>query len=241
MDTTVTEIADRIYRISTFLPQAGPAGLAFNQFLVDADEPLLFHTGLHATFPELLDAIRTVLPIERLRWITFGHYEADECGAMNDLLAVAPHATVAHGAIGVMVSVADQSTRPPRVLNDDEVLDLGGKRIRRIETPHVPHGWDAGLLYEETTGTLFAGDLFTCPGPHPATTASDMLAETISAEQALRYSSVGLQTRPTIERLAALEPRTLGLMHNAAYVGDAPAALRDLGAWYAEQLEPVMR
>ncbi len=166
MNTRVTEIADGIYQLSTHIEQAGPTGFTFNQFLVDGDEPLLFHTGLRVMFPAVAEAIATVMPLRRLRWITFGHFEADECGAMNDFLEAAPDATVAHGAVGVMVSVADQANRAPRVLADGDVLDLGGKRMRRIETPHVPHGWDAGLFYEETTGTLFAGDLLTRGGSY---------------------------------------------------------------------------
>src|SRR5215469_16961086 len=176
MQTQITEIADRIYRLSTHLPDAGPAGFTFNQFLIDAEEPLLFHTGLRGIFPAVSDAVDKTVSLKRLRWITFGHYEADECGAMNDFLAACPQATVAHGAVGVMVSVIDQANRMPHSLEDGEVIDLGGKRVRRIETPHVPHGWDAGLFYEETTQTLLAGDLFTIGGSYPATTDCDIVA-----------------------------------------------------------------
>ena len=143
METDVTEIADGIYRFSTFVPEIGPTGFTFNQFLVDADEPLLFHTGQRGMFPLVSAAIGRVMPVERLRWITFGHLEADECGAMNHFLAAAPDAQVAHGALGCMVSIDDLADRPPRPLGPDEVLDLGGKRIRNLDTPHVPHGWDA--------------------------------------------------------------------------------------------------
>src|SRR6266700_3185216 len=139
METKVDKIADRIYRLSTFVPDIGPTGFTFNQFLVDADEPLLFHTGLRGMFPVVSQAISTVTPIERLRWITFGHVEADECGAMNLFLAAAPNAKVAHGALGCMVSVNDMADRAPEPLGPDDVYDLGGKRIRNIDTPHVPH------------------------------------------------------------------------------------------------------
>ena len=237
MKTTVTEIADKIYRLSTHIPQAGPAGFTFNQFLIDADEPLLFHTGLKRIFPLLCEAIETVLPVSRLRWITFGHYEADECGAMNEFLARAPEATIAHGQMGVILSIMDQADREPRVLNDGDVLDLGGKRVRRLETPHVPHGWDAGLLFEETTGTLFAGDLFTIAGEYPATTESDLLERATAFERAFPGTALTAQTKPTIERLADLRPSTLALMHNSAWHGDGGAVLRELANWYGERFE----
>src|SRR3954464_12370266 len=162
METKVTEIADEIYRLSTFVPHiAEPAAFAFNSFLVRGEEPLLFHTGLRKMFPLNRDAVAKLIPVETLRWIAFGHYEADECGAMNEWMAVAPNAQVAHGQTGVMVSLNDMADRAPRVLADGETIDLGGKRVRYLDTPHTPHGWDAGVMYEEKTGTLLAGDLFT--------------------------------------------------------------------------------
>ena len=167
METTTTEIADGIYRFSTFVPEAN---LMFNQFLVKADEPLLFHTGLRQMFPLVSEALARSHQRRRLRWITFGHVEADECGSMNNWLAAAPNATVAHTAIGCMVSVNDLADRPPRPLEPGEVIDLGGKRVAALATPHVPHGWDADVYYEETTGTLFCGDLFTAVGTSPALT-----------------------------------------------------------------------
>ncbi len=159
METRINEIADGIFRLSTFVPEiAAPAGFTFNQFLVLGDEPLLFHTGPRRMFPLVREAVARLLPPERLRWITFGHVEADECGSLNQWLAAAPAATVAFGGLGVMVSVGDLADREPRGLGDDEVLDLGGKRVRYLATPHVPHGWDAGLLYEEVTGTCDGTD-----------------------------------------------------------------------------------
>ena len=168
MKTSTHEIADRIYRLSTCVPDAAPGGFTFNQFLIDADEPLLFHTGPRRMFPLVSEAVARILPLERLRWITFGHVESDECGAMNEFLAAAPRAEVAHGALGCMVSLDDLCDRPPRKLADGEVIDLGGKRVRHIDTPHVPHNWEARVLFEETTGTLFCGDLFTHAGDGPA-------------------------------------------------------------------------
>ncbi len=239
MQTSIAEIADRIYRISTYIPEAGPGGFTFNQFLIDAEEPLLFHTGLRNTFAAVSEAVATVIPLSRLRWITFGHFEADECGAMNQFLAAAPDAVVAHGQVGVMVSVMDQADRAPRVLQDGELLDLGGKRVRRIDTPHVPHGWDAGLLYEETTGTLLAGDLFTRGGNYAALTESDILEEAIAMETHMSYSAITPRTAPTIRALAELAPKTLALMHNSTYKGDCAEALHGLATWYDSRLEPV--
>ena len=159
MDTKIDEIADGIYRLSTFVPEiAPPGGFTFNQFLIEADDPLLFHCGLRALFPSVSTTAGRLVALTRLRWITFGHLEADECGSMNQWLAAAPRAEVAHGAVGCMVSLNDLADRPPRALADGAVLDLEGKRVRHIDTPHVPHGWDARLLYEETTGTLLCGE-----------------------------------------------------------------------------------
>jgi flavorubredoxin len=237
VQTRITEIADRIYRLSTHIAEAGPGGFTFNQFLIDAEEPLLFHTGPRNLFPSVSEAIATIVPLDRLRWITFGHFEADECGAMNQFLAAAPDAVVAHGAVGVMVSIMDQADRTPRALRDGEVLELGGKRVRRIDTPHVPHGWDAGLLFEETTGTLMAGDLFTRGGSFPAITDGDILDAAIAFETQMPYTALTARTAPTIDALAALAPRTLALMHNSAYTGDCAAALHDLSAWYGARFE----
>src|SRR6202167_4132735 len=181
METRVDEIADRIYRLSTFVPDIGPTGFTFNQFLIDADEPAIFHTGPRAMFPSVSEAITSVLPLDRLRWITFGHLEADECGAMNLFLEAEPNAQVAHTAIGCMVSIDDLAERTPTPLGTDEVLDLGGRRVRSIDTPHVPHGWDAHVLYEETTGTLFCGDLLTQVGDGPALATTDLISAAAEA------------------------------------------------------------
>ncbi|HWN32669.1 MAG TPA: hypothetical protein VNP03_07985, partial [Pseudonocardia sp.] len=165
METTIAEISDGFYRLSTYLPEvAAPAGFTMNQFLLTGEEPLLFHLGHRELFGLVSEAVARVVPLERLRWLTFGHVEADECGSMNQWLAAAPHAEVAHGALGCMVSLNDMADRAPRPLADDEVLDLGGKRVRHLDTPHVPHNWESRMLYEETTGTLLCGDVFTQVG-----------------------------------------------------------------------------
>ncbi len=154
----------------------------FNQFLIDADEPLLFHTGQKWLFPALREALARVMDPAKLRWITFSHYEADESGAMNEWLAVAPNAVIAHSTIGVRTSISDQADRPPRALADGEILDLGGKRVRYLATPHVPHGWDAGLIYEETTKTLFTSDLFTRRGDDGVFSDADLIGPALAAE-----------------------------------------------------------
>ncbi len=236
METRLSEIADGIYRLSTFVPEiAPPAGFTFNQFLIDAEEPLLFHCGPRAMFPSVSAAVAQVLPPEQLRWITFGHVESDECGSMNAWLAAAPHAQVAHGAIGCMVSLDDLADRPPRPLADGEVMDLGGKRVRHIDTPHVPHGWEARVLYEETTGTLLCGDLFTHIGNGPAVTSADIVGPAAAAEDAFRATCLTPTTAPTILRLAALAPRTLALMHGSSFVGDGAGALAALADDYARR------
>lgn len=234
METQVDEIASDVYRFSTYVSEAD---IVFNQFLIDAEEPLLFHTGLRGLYPLVSAAVERVLPVERLRWITFGHLEADECGAMNAWLAAAPRAEVAHGELGCLVSVNDMADRPPRPLRDGEVLDLGGRRVRRIETPHVPHGWDAGLMFEETTGTLLCGDLFTAVGESPALTGQEITGPALRAEDLFRATCLTPATGPTIRALAELQPATLGLMHGPAFTGDCARALQDLADAYDERLD----
>lgn len=236
METRVTEIASGIYRLSTFVDRAN---LTFNIFVLDGEEPLLFHTGMRAIFPLVSEALARVMKPERLRWITFSHYEADECGAMNDWLAVAPRAEVAHGRVGVMTSIGDQAIRPPRILADGEVLDLGGKRVVRIETPHVPHGWDAGLFFEETTKTLLCSDLFTAYGACPDTTGSDVVEPALAADRQSGATAVTPSTGPTLRRLADLQPSALATMHTSTFTGDGAAALRALAASYEARIAAV--
>jgi flavorubredoxin len=233
MDTTIDEIAPQVYRFSTFSSQAG---IVFNQFLIDADEPLLFHTGQRLLFPQVYDAMATVIDPKRLRWISFGHYEADESGAMNDWLRVAPDAVIAHSTIGVRTSIADQADRPPRSLNDGDLIDLGGKRVRYLSTPHVPHGWDAGLIFEETTGTLFTSDLFTRLGNDGAFTEADIIGPAVVAEDLVHATAITPATAPTIRRLAELPIERLALMHAPTYLGDGSRALLDLADVYAARL-----
>lgn len=233
METRVSEVADGIYRLSTYVAEiAPPSGFTFNQFLVLGDEPLMFHTGLRKMFPLNRDALGRIIPPERLRWMAFGHFEADECGAMNEWLALAPHATPAHGHTGCMVSLNDFADRTPRQLADGEIIDLGGKRVRFIDTPHTPHGWDAGLLYEETTGTLMCGDLFTQLGDGRALTEGDIVGPAIVAEDLFKYSSLNPAMGATIRSLAGLAPRTLALMHGPTFAGDGAAALSALADEY---------
>jgi flavorubredoxin len=234
METRIDEIADGIYRLSTYVAEvAPPAGFTFNQFLVKADEPLLFHCGMRGIFPLVSQAVGRIVPVDSLRWVGFGHVEADECGAMNQWLQAAPRATVAHGQIACAVSLNDLADRAPRALNDGEVLDLGGKCVRYIDTPHVPHCWEAGVIYEETTGTLLCGDLLTHIGNGPALTGSDIVGPAIAAEDVFHATSVGAATAPTIRKLAALEPRTLGIMHGSSFNGDCAHALNALADYYA--------
>jgi flavorubredoxin len=239
METTTHEIADGIHRISTFVD--GP-NLPFNQYLVVADEPLLFHLGHRQLFPLVSDAVNRIVPMESVRWLTFGHVEADECGSMNEWLAAAPDATVVHGATGVLVSLNDLADRAPRMAGNGEVIDLGGKQVRWIDTPHVPHAWEAGLLYEETTGTLCCGDLFTAIGEAPPTTSDDIVGPAIAGEEIFHATSLTPSTAPTIRSLSELDASTLGLMHGPAFTGDVRGSLVALGDYYeglvASQLAP---
>lgn len=237
METRVAEIAPRIYRLSTFVPDvAPPVGFTFNQFLIKADEPLLFHCGPRAMFPAVAAAMTTIMPVDRLRWISFSHVEADECGAMNLWLAAAPRAQVVHGATACNVSLGDLADRPPRVLADGEVIDLGGRRVRYLDTPHVPHGWDAGMMFEEETKTLLCSDLFTHLGDPAPVTTEDILVPAMAAEEAFQSTSLTPAIRPTLARLAALNPATLAIMHGSSYSGDCAAALEALGGFYDRRL-----
>lgn len=232
MTTSVTEIADGIFRLSTFVPEiAPPAGFAFNQFLVRGDEPLLFHTGPRRMFPLVREAVGRIVSPNALRWISFGHFEADECGSLNEWLAEAPNAQAAHGGTACMVSLNDVADRAPRPLQDGETIDLGGKRVRYLDTPHTPHGWDAGVMYEETTGTLLCGDLFTQLG-NEVRTEGDIVGPAIAAEDMFQSSCLNPNMGTNIRRLAALSPKVLALMHGPSFTGDGAAALQALAADY---------
>jgi flavorubredoxin len=236
--TTTHEIADGVYRLSTCLPDVAPGGFTFNQYLIDGDEPMLFHTGPRRMFPLVSEAVARVLPVERLRWITFGHVESDECGAMNEWLAAAPNAQVVFNELGCLVSLNDLADRPPRPVAEDEVLDTGGHRIRVIATPHVPHGWEAQVIFDETTSTLFCGDLFTQTGnPSALVHDADMVGAALDAEALFHGSCLTAATAPTIRNLADLAPRTLALMHGPAYAGDCVGAVEGLADAYAGLFE----
>lgn len=235
MQTNVDEIADGIYRLSTLVADIGPDGFAFNQFLLDADEPLLYHTGMRGLFPLVRGAIEQVMPVERLRWIAFAHVEADECGAANDFLEVAPQAQVMHGGLGCMLSLNDQLSREPRPLQDGEVVDLGGKSVMEIATPHVPHNWESHMLFEQVTGTLFCGDVLSQTGPGPAITSEPILDAAIAAERMFMGTSMGPAVPATCRRLAALNPQRLAIMHGSSYDGDCAAVLRAMADVYEEQ------
>jgi flavorubredoxin len=237
METQVDEIAAGVYRLSTYTDNV-PGGFTFNQFLVAGEEPLLFHTGPRQLFPSVSAALTTVVPLERLRWVSFGHWEADESGALNEWLEAAPNAEVAVGTLGTVISGTDQAIRTPRPpLANGEVLDLGGPRVRWIDTPHVPHGWDAGVLFEETTATLLCGDLFTHTGAVPALTEKDVVGPAGAAEDIFGATCLTAATAPTIRRLAALAPRTLGIMHGASFAGDCAAALAALADDYERRFQ----
>jgi flavorubredoxin len=241
METKVDEIADKIYRFSTLIPGvAGPTGLTFNQFLIDADEPLLFHTGQRPLFPTISAAAGRIIDLARLRWITFSHVESDECGALNEWLALAPKATPAHGRLGCNIWLNDMSPRPPRALADGEVLDLGGKKVRRLDTPHLPHCWDAGLIYEETTGTLFTSDIFTQAGDGPALTENDILGPALALEKVLPFTAVSPDTVLMLRKLAALSPRKLALMHGSSFSGDGRAPLEAFADHYEDKLRAAV-
>ena len=233
MITKTNEISDGIFRFSTCLPVT-PDGFTFNQFLIKAEEPLLFHTGPRALFP--LD-FRSCVESDTNRKTPVDHFRP--CGGRRmrfhePVACGGPGSEVAHGGTGVMVSLNDLADRPPRALRDGEIIDLGGKRVRHIDTPHVPHGWEARVLFEETTRTLFCGDLFTHSGDGPAITAEDIVEPARRAEELFRASCLTPTTGPTIRKLAELSPTTLALMHGSSFNGNAVQALHDLGDVFDE-------
>ncbi|HKA03905.1 MAG TPA: MBL fold metallo-hydrolase [Acidimicrobiales bacterium] len=239
METKIDEIAPDVFRLSTWIAEiAPPAGFTMNQFLVRGEEPFLFHTGLRQLFPLVSEAVARIVPQSDVRWISFAHVEADECGAMNQFLAVAPQAEVVHSALACMVSLNDLADRMPRPI-DDRALDIGGHVLRFVPTPHVPHNWESGLWFDETTGTLFAGDLFTHVGAGPAVVESDLVEPALAAEEMFHASSLGPDLVPTLHRLADLSPSTLALMHGSSYRGDGADQLRGLAAGYATVLASV--
>ncbi len=233
METRVAEVADGIHQLTTYVAEMD---FSFNQYLVTGDEPLLFHTGPRQMFPLVSEAVSRVIPAASVRWIAFGHVEADECGSMNEWLGVAPQSTVVQSMTGCMVSLTDLADRAPRPLGDGEVLDIGGHRLRWIDTPHVPHAWEAGIIYDETTKTLFCGDLFTRTGSYDPSSTDDIMGPAIAGEDQFHSSSLAPASGATVRGLAELDVAALALMHGPVYEGDAKAALVDLAADYDRRI-----
>jgi len=227
--TNVHEVADGIYRINTPVKIPGAGGFSFNQYLIVDDEPLLFHTGLRKMFPLVREAVVSVLPVEKLRYIAFSHVEADECGSLNEWLTVAPQAVPLCGTVAAMVSIGDLADRAPRALVDDELISLGKHSVRWFDAPHLPHAWECGFLAEEHTATLLCGDLFTQGGSNlPPVTESDILGPSEAFRHKMDYFSHSKKARKMIERLASTRPTTLACMHGSVWRGDGAQLLRDL-------------
>jgi flavorubredoxin len=229
--TNIQEIADGIYRINTPLSLPGEVGFSFNQYLIVDEAPMLFHTGMRRLFPQVSEAIRAVLPLERLRYIGLSHFEADECGALNEFLAAAPNAAPVCGQVAALVSVNDFADRPARALADGEELALGRHTVRWFDTPHVPHAWECGLMLDTTTRTFFCGDLFTQGGTgKQAVTEADILGPSEAFRQPMDYFAHAPHTHATLERFAREAPATLACMHGSAWRGDGARLLRELAA-----------
>jgi flavorubredoxin len=237
--STITEIAPDVYRLSTYVPEFD---LQFNQFLVKDDEPLLYHTGMRAMFPLLIETVRRIVEPSIIRWIGFSHFEADECGALNQWLQTAPAAEPVCTFVGAAVSVNDFAVRPARTLKEGEALRTGRYRFRLYPTPHLPHGWDAGMLFEETQRTLLCSDLFHQGGDVEPSTQSDVVGrfrETLMQYQSgplANYLPYTPHTERLLAELAALQPKTLAAMHGSTFVGDGAAALLALGTVLKEIL-----
>jgi flavorubredoxin len=228
--TNVDEVADGIYRISTPV-DAIPGGFTFNQYLVVDDDSLLFHTGPRRMFPLVREAVESIIPLNRLRHVCFSHYEADECGSLNDWLAAAPGAAPLCGRIAAMTSIRDVADRPPREMRDGETLALGSHEVRWFDMPHMPHGWECGYIMENRTRTLMCSDLFTQPGGKPPPlTEADILGPSEALRSKLDYFSHTRNAKELLERLAQAQPAVLACMHGSAWSGDGAALLRELGA-----------
>lgn len=234
--TNINEIAAGIYRINTPVSLPGAGQFNFNQYLVVDDDPLLFHTGPRQLFPLVREAIAGVMPVERLRYIGLSHFEADECGAMNEFLAAAQQAVPLCGQVAALVSVNDAADRPARTLADGEVLSLGKHKMRWFDTPHLPHGWECGLMMDGTTRTLFCGDLFTQGGPGEVpVTEADILGPSEAFRGQMDYYAHAPNTASMLERLATERPTTLACMHGSAWRGDGATLLRALAEAVCER------
>jgi flavorubredoxin len=229
-NTKVDEVAEGIYRISTPLPPSAlPGGFTFNQYLVVDEDPLLYHMGPRGLAPAVLGAIGRVMPVERLRWLSFAHVEADECGGLNAILAAAPRAQPLCGPLQTMSSMNDIADRAPRTIGDGETVSLGRHSVTWFDAPHVPHGWENGFLFEPATRTLLCGDLFTQGGDAPPPVVeSDILGPSEAFRKPLDYHAHGPNTRAVLERLAATKPAVLACMHGSAWRGDGERLLRAL-------------
>jgi flavorubredoxin len=238
----ISEVAPDIFQITEFVPEIN---LQFNHFLVRDDEPLLFHTGYKRMFPLIQGAVATLIDPSRLRWISFSHFESDECGALNEWLTVAPQAEVAAGFIGVAVNLADFAIRPPRAVLADEAIETGKYRFRFIPTAQIPHGWDAGVLFEETQRTLFCSDLMHQWGdcePFTSVNPIDRARDALRLAQSgpfANYVPFNDRTERVLHELADLQPRTLAAMHGSTYLGDVAQSLRELAVVMREELSPA--
>ncbi len=235
----ITEIAPGVHRISILFKEIN---LQFNHFLIVDDEPLLYHTGMRRMFPEVLESVRHIIDPATLRWIGFSHFEVDECGSLNQWLAAAPHAQAVAGAIGSLVNLSDFADRPPRALAAHETFSTGKYRFRYVPTPHLPHGWDAGVLFEETQRTLLCSDLFHHDGDVEPLFEGDIVGRTRAAMRNMQlgplmdYMPYSPKTRPLLETLAALRPATLATMHGSSFRGDGAKALLELDGVIKEVL-----
>jgi len=242
--TRIDEVAPDLYRISVYAEQFD---LQFNHFLVRDEEPLLFHTGMRGMFPQVREALAKVIDPATLRWISWSHFEVDECGALNEWLAVAPKATPVVGVIGAMININDFSNRPPRALAVDERLETGRHRFRFVPTPHLPHGWDCGVMFEETDKVLLCSDLLHQIGDLEPVTTSDITGRYRSAVETYQQSPVLMDyvpytdnTKRQLAKLAALEPRTLAAMHGSTFVGDGASVLLACDDILRETLAPMV-
>jgi flavorubredoxin len=234
--TTIDEVAPGTYRISTPVDiPVIPGGFSFNQYLIVDDEPTLFHTGLRRMFPLVSEAISKVMPLARLRHVGGSHFEADEYGGLNDFLATCLQAVPYSSYIGAVTSLNDIADRPGRVLTDGEEFSIGSRTLQWFDTPHVPHGWDCGVLFDKTNGTLLCGDLFTQPGSkNPPTTETEVLTMSEMFRKPMDYYAHSRGSGQILEKLAAMQPKALACMHGSTYRGDGAALLRSLAAVLAK-------
>jgi flavorubredoxin len=241
MKTSLDEIADGIFQISTYLPDAGEWGFTVNNFLIRADEPLLFHCGSKPLFENAAEFVGRVMKLSRIHWVAFSHVEADECGALEQWLRASRQAQVVMGEISALWTAPDLTEAPVKILRHGDLLDLGDKRVRYRATPHVLHGWDAGMLLEETTNTLLCADVLTQVGERPpVTNTADIVEWALTADDAMHATAITPQLCTTLLELAEIAPETLAVMHGASFNGDCRDALHALSEGYLHRLENQM-